>query len=182
MAPGTVFTTLCNISQDRKVLPVTNTLAYLSHLYEVCQISLGRKVLPVTNTLAYLSHLCVTKNMKCCEYSSRDHIHNNSFSSKHTNGSNKLECYILLGRKVLLVTNTLAYLSHLYVTKNMKCCEYSSRDHIHNSSFSFKHTNGSNKLEWNISLGRKDLPVTSKLAYLSHSQITKKMKSCEYDS
>ncbi len=116
----------CNISQGRKIMPMTNTLAYLSHLYEECQISLGRKVLPVTNTQTYLSHLCVTKNMKCCEYSSRDHIHNNSFSSKHTNGSNKLECYILLGRKVLPVTSKLAYLSHLQITKKVKCCEYDS--------------------------------------------------------
>jgi hypothetical protein len=36
-------------------------------------------------------------------------IHNTSFSSELTNGPNKLECYIDLGWRGLLITNTLTY-------------------------------------------------------------------------
>ncbi len=38
---------------------------------------------------------------------------------------NKLQCYITLELKGFPVTNTLAYLTHSYVMKKMKCCEYS---------------------------------------------------------
>ncbi len=55
----------------------------------------------------------------------RDHIHNTSFSSKLTNGSNKVECYIILGFKDLPGTNALACLPHLRVTKQMM---FSERD------------------------------------------------------
>jgi hypothetical protein len=46
------------------------------------------------------------------------------FSSKLTNGLNKLVCPITLSWKGLLVTNTLAYWAHLLVVKKMECCEY----------------------------------------------------------
>ncbi len=39
----------------------------------------------------------------------RDRIHKHSFSSQLTNGPNKLECYIRVGKKGLPGTNTLAY-------------------------------------------------------------------------
>jgi hypothetical protein len=39
----------------------------------------------------------------------RGRIHNTSFSLKLTNGSNKLECYIMLVSKGLTGINTLAY-------------------------------------------------------------------------
>ena len=39
-------------------------------------------------------------------------------------GPNKLERYITFGRKVLPVTNTLAYWANTQVTKKIKCCEY----------------------------------------------------------
>ncbi len=38
-----------------------------------------------------------------------DHIHKTLFSSQLKNEANKLECYITLGCKCLLLTNTLAY-------------------------------------------------------------------------
>ncbi len=37
---------------------------------------------------------------------------------------NKLECYITLGCKGLLETNTIAHWVHSYVKKKIKCCEY----------------------------------------------------------
>jgi hypothetical protein len=39
-------------------------------------------------------------------------------------------------RKTLSGANTLAYYAHLQVTKRIKCCEYGSWGHIHNTSFS----------------------------------------------
>jgi hypothetical protein len=43
-----------------------------------------------------------------------------SFSSKHTNKPNKLECCITLGCKGYPETNTIAYWAHSKVTKKMK--------------------------------------------------------------
>ncbi len=34
------------------------------------------------------------KKMKCCEYNTRDRIHNTSFSSQLTNGPIKVDCYM----------------------------------------------------------------------------------------
>jgi hypothetical protein len=48
------------------------------------------------------------KEMESCEYDTRGGIHNTTFSSKLTNGPNTLECYITVGCKWLLGTNTLA--------------------------------------------------------------------------
>jgi hypothetical protein len=41
-----------------------------------CYITLGRKGLPVTNNLAFWTHLKVMKKMKYCEYGSWLPIHN----------------------------------------------------------------------------------------------------------
>ncbi len=46
----------------------------------------------------------------------RIHIHNTTFSSKLIIGSSKLECFLILGWRGLLGTNT-----HLKVTKKIKC-------------------------------------------------------------
>jgi hypothetical protein len=55
-----------------------------------------------------------------------------------------------------------------------------SRGHIHNTLFSLKLTNGHNKLECYVTLERKASPGTNAITYMSHSHVTKKMKSCEY--
>ncbi len=47
--------------------------------------------------------------MKYCDYSPSSQIYNASFSLQFKNGSNKLECYVTLSWKGLLVTNTLTY-------------------------------------------------------------------------
>jgi hypothetical protein len=77
----------------------------------------------------------VTKKIKCCEYYTRYCIHNTSFSLLFTNGPNRLEFYIALTPERLSVTNTLVCGALSSVTKKMKC-EYDTRDHIHNTTFS----------------------------------------------
>jgi hypothetical protein len=83
------------------------------------------------------------------------------------NGPNKLECYITILEK--LAKNRLAYLAHTYITKKIKCCEYSPCDYIHNTSFSSQLMNGPNKLECYITQHWKGLPKTNSLAYLAHT-------------
>jgi hypothetical protein len=51
------------------------------------------------------------------------------------NGPNKQECYIILGWKGSSGANTLAFWSHLYDTKKIKCCEYDSWSLFCSSSF-----------------------------------------------
>jgi hypothetical protein len=46
----------------------------------------------------------------------------------------KVECYIKLSMKDLLLMNTLAYWTHLYAMKKMKCCGYRLRNCLHNAS------------------------------------------------
>ncbi len=41
-----------------------------------------------------------------------------------TKGSNTLDCYISIGWKALLMTNTTAYWGYSLVAKKIKCCEY----------------------------------------------------------
>ncbi len=53
----------------------------------------------------------------------RDYICNTSLSSKLTNRSNKLECFIDPDWTGLPETSTLAYWTHLSVMKEMKYCE-----------------------------------------------------------
>jgi hypothetical protein len=60
-------------------------------------------------TLYLSGHILkVTEKIKCCEYGPLVCIHNTSFSSKRTNGFNKLQCYITLGWKGLPEANALA--------------------------------------------------------------------------
>jgi hypothetical protein len=49
-------------------------------------------------------------DIKCCEFNSRDRIHNASFSSNLMNGLNKVECYITIDWKAETGTNTLVVL------------------------------------------------------------------------
>jgi len=56
-----------------------------------------------------------------------DCIHNTSFSSRLTNGPNKLECYIALRWKHLPIANTLASWAHLQLEMKMKGCEHGPR-------------------------------------------------------
>jgi hypothetical protein len=62
-------------------------------------------------------------------------------------------------------TNTLAYLANSEVRKSMKCCEFKSTKHIHNTPFSLQLMSRTNKLEYYITLGWKSLPGTNTLAY-----------------
>jgi hypothetical protein len=52
--------------------------------------AIGWKGLSGTNTLAHWGHLKITKKMNFCEYGTRVRIHNASFSSQITNGSDNL--------------------------------------------------------------------------------------------
>ncbi len=103
-----------------------------------CCITLVWKGLPLTSTLAYCAHSKVTKKIKCCYYGSRIsvqkrklrqryHILNASFSVHFMNGPITQECYIILGRKGLPLTSTLAYCAHSKVAKKIKFCYYGSR-------------------------------------------------------
>ncbi len=78
----------------------------------------------------------VTKKMKCCEYNPWVHIHNTLYSSQFTNGPKQVDCYIILGQKNFLWTNTLGYSIHVEVVKTFKFCEYGPWVHIYNTSFS----------------------------------------------
>jgi hypothetical protein len=69
------------------------------------------------------------------------------------NGPNKLQRYITLGWKGLLVTNALAYSAHLYA-KN-----YFNR--FHNMTFSSLFTNGPKKTKFYIALSWKGFPGKS---------------------
>jgi hypothetical protein len=89
------------------------------------------------NTLAY-----VTERTKRCEQSHSSCIQNTSFSSRLTNGPNKVECLSFLSFYGVLQRNTLAY-----VTERTKRCEQSHSSCIQNTSFSSRLTNGPNKLE-----------------------------------
>jgi hypothetical protein len=51
----------------------------------------------------------------------------------------------------------------------MKCCEYSTRSHINNTSFSLLVVIGPNKLEYYITLVWKDFAGMNMLAYWDHS-------------
>jgi hypothetical protein len=53
------------------------------------------------------------KKIKFCEYVPNGVFHNTSFSSQLNIEPNKLNCYNILGRKGLPMTNPLAYLVHL---------------------------------------------------------------------
>ena len=55
-----------------------------------------------------------------------------------------------------------------YEIKKMECCKYCHTDHIHNTSFYLKLTNGPNKLDCYITQDQKRLTVTNTLAYLAH--------------
>ncbi len=59
----------------------------------------------------------------CCAIS-LGRIHNTSFCSQLTNGSNKLECFFLANFSSPMLCNTLLYWTHLMVMKRMICCEY----------------------------------------------------------
>ncbi len=63
------------------------------------------------------------------------------------NGPNKLYSYISQSYKDLSGTNTLAYLGLFISYVKLKCCEYNTRDNIHNTSFSSLLKNEANKLE-----------------------------------
>jgi len=115
-----------------------NILEYLS------LTSLSRLVL--SNTLAYFTHSLVTKKIKCCVYSPRDHIHNTSFCSQLTNCPNILEYLSLTSLSRLALSNILAYCTPSLVKKNIKCCEYRPRDHTHNTSFCSQFTTCQNLL------------------------------------
>jgi hypothetical protein len=54
---------------------------------------------------AYWARLTVINIMKHCDYDTRDHVHNTSFSLYLKNGLIKLECYITLCWKGLPGTN-----------------------------------------------------------------------------
>ncbi len=110
--------------------------------------------------------------MKCCEYSPSNFIF---FIIK--NELNKPNCYIQQGHKGLPGTTTPAYWAHSEVTKKMKGCEYSLKDCIHKTLLFIQH----NELECYIMLGWKCFQCTNALAFLSHSEVTKKKKYCEYD-
>jgi len=58
---------LCNLKMD----PITKR-ARLQYARKVCQWK---------KAVAYCTHLIVMRKMKCCECSSRGHLHNTSFSS-----------------------------------------------------------------------------------------------------
>ncbi len=53
------------------------------------------------------------------------------------NKPNKQECLSMTSLSNFVYCSTLACWAHLYVTEKMKCCEYNSLDHNHNTSFSF---------------------------------------------
>ncbi len=52
------------------------------------------------------------------------------------NVPNKLECLKKENYSDLVYSNALAYWADIKVTKKMKCCEYSLRGHIPNTSYS----------------------------------------------
>jgi predicted small integral membrane protein len=112
----------------------------------------------------------------------RDRIHKPLFSSKFTNGPNKLECYITLSWDGLSGTNSQVCWAHLQVTKKKKFCEYDSWYHIHDTSFSTELISVTKKLECYITLSWNGLSGTNTQAYWAHLLITKKIKCCEYDS
>jgi len=60
----------------------------------------------------------------------------------------------------------------------MKCCEYDPCKYV--STSCLHNLLMAHKLDFYMVLGSKGLPVTSALAYLAHSLITKKMRCCEY--
>ncbi len=60
---------------------------------------------------------------------------------------NKLKCYIALGCKGLLATNTLAYWVHSYFKKKMKCCECEPKGPMLQNFLRPYVTNFCNKLE-----------------------------------
>jgi len=68
------------------------------------------------------------------------------------------------------------------VLSKMSVNVYNSSWVIFTTSFSSLLLNGSNKLDHYITLDWtwKGLPRTNTLAYRAHSQVTKKMKCCEY--
>ncbi len=143
-------------------------------------IKLGWNGLPETNTQTYWAHLKVKRTIVCCEYSPCGLIHSNLFSSKHTIGPNKLECYITLDWKGLPETNTNTYWAHLEVIRTIVCCEYSPCGLIRNTSFSSKRTNGPDMLECYITQGWKGLPETNTQTYWAHLKVMKTMVCCEY--
>ncbi len=70
------------------------------------------------------------------EYSSCVSMPNTSFSLLVINVHNKLECFMKLDWKGLIVQNTLAYLARISVMKKIKKFEYSSCVSMPNTSFS----------------------------------------------
>jgi hypothetical protein len=136
--------------------------------------------LALSNILAYCTPSIVTKNIKCCVYSPRDHIHNTSFCSQFTNCPNILEYLPLTSLSRLALSNILAYFTPSLVTNKIKCCVYSPRDHIHNTSFCLKFTNSLNILEYLSLTSLSRLALSNILAYCIHSLVTKKIKCCIY--
>ncbi len=65
--------------------------------------------------------------MKCCEFGTMGCVYNTYISSQLMNRPNKLECYITLSWKGFSGTSALAYWTHLYLTKKIKCCEFVPR-------------------------------------------------------
>jgi hypothetical protein len=109
------------------------------------------------------------------------------------NGPSKLDRNITLGWQYLKGTNTLVFRAYSQATKKMKCCEYDPWSQslfnaqfnywgcIHNTLFFSQLMNGAKKLERNITLGCQCLKGTNTLVFRAYSQVTKKMKCCEYD-
>ncbi len=120
-------------------------------------------------------------------------IHNTLFSLQLMNSPTKLEHNISLCWQSLKGTNTLVFRAYSQVTKKMKCCEYDPRSYsslrvqlnywgrIHNTLFSLQLMNGHNKREHNITLCWQCVKGTKTLVFRTYSQVTKKMKCCEYD-
>ncbi len=96
------------------------------------------------------------------------------------NGPNKRVCYITLGWKGLKARSTLAYKAHLLAMEKMKCCEYSPKDLIQNTSYSLWLINGPNMPVCYVSLEQKGLTRINTLAYQTHLLAMEKMKCCEY--
>ncbi len=137
IAPGSIFTIL-HFLQNLPLAPISLSVVTVARLSRLSK----------WHALAYCAHSWVTKKMKFCEYCPRVHIHNTSFLQNLWLSPISLSLCSVASLSRLSKWHTLAYCALSWVRKKMKSFEYCPRVHIHNTSFSSKRTDGSNKLEY----------------------------------